>query len=75
MKVKSGSNVCIPVQDLKVLGYKKGKPVGLIGVTELSEDQKKQIIEQQEVGHNGNSAVSLLKLVGLHHYKNFKKNT
>lgn len=39
----------IPVQDLKVLGYKKGKPLGLVGVTELSEDQKKQIKEQQEV--------------------------
>ncbi|KAG7273194.1 hypothetical protein CRUP_019321 [Coryphaenoides rupestris] len=39
----------LSVQDLKVLGYKKGKPVGLIGVTELSEDQKKQIIEQQEM--------------------------
>ena len=41
--------VCVPVQDLKGLGYKKGKPLGLVGVTELSEDQKKQIKEQQEV--------------------------
>ena len=51
MKLKSGPNVCvcILVQDLKVLGYKKGKPLGLVGVTELSEDQKKQIKEQQEV--------------------------
>lgn len=31
------------------MGYKKGKPVGLVGVTELSEDQKKQLKEQQEV--------------------------
>ncbi|KPP63076.1 SURP and G-patch domain-containing protein 1-like [Scleropages formosus] len=31
------------------LGYKKGKPVGLVGVTELSEDQKKQLKEQQEM--------------------------
>lgn len=36
-------------QDLRGLGYKKGKPLGLVGVTELSEDQKKQIKEQQEV--------------------------
>lgn len=39
----------IPVQDLKGLGYEKGKPVGLVGVTELSEAQKKQLKEQQEV--------------------------
>lgn len=38
-----------PVQDLKGLGYEKGKPVGLVGVTELSEAQKKQLKEQQEV--------------------------
>lgn len=37
------------VQDLKGLGYEKGKPVGLVGVTELSEAQKKQLKEQQEV--------------------------
>ncbi|KAF4076425.1 hypothetical protein AMELA_G00214950 [Ameiurus melas] len=36
-------------QDLIGLGYKKGKPVGLVGVTELSEDQKKQLKEQQEM--------------------------
>ncbi|TNN78085.1 SURP and G-patch domain-containing protein 1 [Liparis tanakae] len=40
---------CLSVQDLKNLGYKKGKPLGLVGVTELSEDQKKQIKEQQEM--------------------------
>lgn len=38
-----------PVQDLKGLGYEKGKPVGLVGVTELSDAQKKQLKEQQEV--------------------------
>lgn len=37
------------VQDLKGLGYEKGKPVGLVGVTELSDAQKKQLKEQQEV--------------------------
>lgn len=37
-------------QELRGLGYKKGKPLGLVGVTELSEDQKRQIKEQQEVG-------------------------
>ncbi|KAM7400811.1 hypothetical protein PAMA_005134 [Pampus argenteus] len=36
-------------QELRGLGYKKGKPQGLVGVTELSEDQKKQIKEQQEM--------------------------
>ncbi|XP_056277462.1 SURP and G-patch domain-containing protein 1 isoform X2 [Pseudoliparis swirei] len=40
---------CLSVEDLKNLGYKKGKPLGLVGVTELSEDQKKQIKEQQEM--------------------------
>ncbi|XP_034412336.1 SURP and G-patch domain-containing protein 1 [Cyclopterus lumpus] len=39
----------LSAQDLKNLGYKKGKPLGLVGVTELSEDQKKQIKEQQEM--------------------------
>lgn len=39
----------VSAQDLKGLGYKKGKPLGLVGVTELSDDQKKQIKEQQEV--------------------------
>lgn len=41
--------VLLSVQDLKGLGYEKGKPVGLVGVTELSEAQKKQLKEQQEV--------------------------
>ncbi|KAM5192170.1 SURP and G-patch domain-containing protein 1 [Mantella aurantiaca] len=36
-------------QDLKGLGYDKGKPVGLVGVTELSDAQKKQLKEQQEM--------------------------
>ncbi|XP_076000925.1 SURP and G-patch domain-containing protein 1 isoform X2 [Genypterus blacodes] len=39
----------LSVQELRGLGYKKGKPLGLVGVTELSEDQKKQIKEQQEM--------------------------
>lgn len=39
----------VSAQDLRGLGYKKGKPLGLVGVTELSEDQKKQLKEQQEV--------------------------
>ncbi|KAM9844782.1 SURP and G-patch domain-containing protein 1 [Aulostomus maculatus] len=39
----------LSAQDLQGLGYKKGKPLGLVGVTELSEDQKKQIKEQQEM--------------------------
>ncbi|KAK1342473.1 hypothetical protein QTO34_015238 [Cnephaeus nilssonii] len=38
-----------PFQDLKGLGYEKGKPVGLVGVTELSDAQKKQLKEQQEM--------------------------
>ena len=37
------------VQDLKGLGYEKGKPVGPVGVTELSDAQKKQLNEQQEM--------------------------
>jgi hypothetical protein len=46
------------VQDLKGLGYEKGKPVGLVGVTELSDAQKKQLKEQQEVRPQaGNSAL------------------
>uniref|UniRef100_W5K5S5 SURP and G-patch domain containing 1 n=1 Tax=Astyanax mexicanus TaxID=7994 RepID=W5K5S5_ASTMX len=36
-------------QELRGLGYKKGKPIGLVGVTELSEDQKRQLKEQQEM--------------------------
>uniref|UniRef100_A0A1A7WXM6 SURP and G patch domain containing 1 n=1 Tax=Iconisemion striatum TaxID=60296 RepID=A0A1A7WXM6_9TELE len=39
----------LSAQELSGLGYKKGKPLGLVGVTELSEDQKKQIKEQQEM--------------------------
>ncbi|CAJ1072058.1 SURP and G-patch domain-containing protein 1 [Xyrichtys novacula] len=39
----------LSANDLQSLGYKKGKPLGLVGVTELSEDQKKQIKEQQEM--------------------------
>lgn len=39
----------LSAQELRGLGYKKGKPLGLVGVTELSEDQKKQLKEQQEV--------------------------
>ncbi|XP_012988470.2 SURP and G-patch domain-containing protein 1 isoform X2 [Esox lucius] len=40
---------CLSANDLRDLGYKKGKPVGLVGVTELSDDQKKQLKEQQEM--------------------------
>ncbi|XP_055006630.1 SURP and G-patch domain-containing protein 1 [Boleophthalmus pectinirostris] len=39
----------LSAQELKGLGYNKGKPLGLVGVTELSEDQKKQLKEQQEM--------------------------
>lgn len=39
----------LSAQELRGLGYKKGKPLGLVGVTELSDDQKRQIKEQQEV--------------------------
>ncbi|XP_015242226.1 PREDICTED: SURP and G-patch domain-containing protein 1 [Cyprinodon variegatus] len=39
----------LTAQELSGLGYKKGKPLGLVGVTELSEDQKRQIKEQQEM--------------------------
>ncbi|XP_028987475.1 SURP and G-patch domain-containing protein 1 isoform X2 [Betta splendens] len=39
----------LSAQELRGLGYKKGKPLGLVGVTELSEDQKKQLKEQQEM--------------------------
>lgn len=49
--------VCvIAAQELKGLGYQKGKPVGLVGVTELSDAQKIQIKEQQEV--NGGSMIN-----------------
>ncbi|XP_021469626.1 SURP and G-patch domain-containing protein 1 [Oncorhynchus mykiss] len=40
---------CLSVNELRDLGYKKGKPMGLVGVTELSDDQKKQLKEQQEM--------------------------
>ncbi|XP_034469835.1 SURP and G-patch domain-containing protein 1 [Hippoglossus hippoglossus] len=40
---------CLSAQELRGLGYKKGKPLGLVGVTELSEDQKKQLKEQQDM--------------------------
>ncbi|XP_063742190.1 SURP and G-patch domain-containing protein 1 isoform X2 [Eleginops maclovinus] len=40
---------CLSIQELRGLGYKKGKPQGLVGVTELSDEQKKQIKEQQEM--------------------------
>ncbi|XP_073788573.1 SURP and G-patch domain-containing protein 1 isoform X6 [Danio rerio] len=43
------STAALSVQELSSLGYKKGKPVGLVGVTELSDDQKKQLKEQQEM--------------------------
>ncbi|MEE6487917.1 hypothetical protein FKM82_015084 [Ascaphus truei] len=39
----------LTAQDLKGLGYEKGKPVGLVGVTELSDAQRKQLKEQQEM--------------------------
>uniref|UniRef100_A0A3P9L5Q8 SURP and G-patch domain containing 1 n=1 Tax=Oryzias latipes TaxID=8090 RepID=A0A3P9L5Q8_ORYLA len=39
----------LSAQELSGLGYKKGKPLGLVGVTELSEDQKRQLKEQQEM--------------------------
>ncbi|KAM8961600.1 SURP and G-patch domain-containing protein 1 [Pelodytes ibericus] len=39
----------LTAQDLRGLGYEKGKPVGLVGVTELSDAQKKQLKEQQEM--------------------------
>ncbi|XP_005476229.1 SURP and G-patch domain-containing protein 1 [Oreochromis niloticus] len=39
----------LSAQELRGLGYKKGKPLGLVGVTELSEDQKRQLKEQQEM--------------------------
>lgn len=39
----------LSVQELKGLGYTKGKPVGLVGVTELSDAQKQQLKEQQEM--------------------------
>ncbi|XP_057713928.1 SURP and G-patch domain-containing protein 1 [Corythoichthys intestinalis] len=49
MAVPDPNMPSLSAQDLQGLGYRKGKPVGLIGVTELSEDQKKQLKEQQEM--------------------------
>uniref|UniRef100_UPI00358E397D SURP and G-patch domain-containing protein 1 isoform X2 n=1 Tax=Myxine glutinosa TaxID=7769 RepID=UPI00358E397D len=46
---QDNSNVQTPALNLHDLGYSKGKPAGLVGVTELSEDQKKQLKEQQEM--------------------------
>lgn len=45
----ASSTPALTDQELSSLGYKKGKPVGLVGVTELSDDQKKQLKEQQEM--------------------------
>uniref|UniRef100_A0A2K6PAH8 SURP and G-patch domain containing 1 n=1 Tax=Rhinopithecus roxellana TaxID=61622 RepID=A0A2K6PAH8_RHIRO len=39
----------LSVQDLKGLGYEKGKAVGLVGVTELLDAQKQQLKQQQEM--------------------------
>ncbi|XP_041659191.1 SURP and G-patch domain-containing protein 1 isoform X2 [Cheilinus undulatus] len=47
--VQDANTPALSVNELKSLGYKKGKPLGLVGVTELSEDQKKQLKEQQEM--------------------------
>ncbi|KAM6989354.1 SURP and G-patch domain-containing protein 1 [Tautogolabrus adspersus] len=47
--VQDTNTPALSVNELKSLGYKKGKPLGLVGVTELSEDQKKQLKEQQEM--------------------------
>lgn len=61
------------VQDLKGLGYEKGKPVGLVGVTELSDAQKKQLKEQQEVRPQaGDSALPLDE--GLREYQCMSAN-
>ncbi|XP_059201197.1 SURP and G-patch domain-containing protein 1 [Centropristis striata] len=49
MNVPDPNTPSLSAQELRGLGYKKGKPLGLVGVTELSEDQKKQIKEQQEM--------------------------
>lgn len=49
MNLKSCDVMSVSAQELRGLGYKKGKPLGLVGVTELSEDQKRQLKEQQEV--------------------------
>ncbi|KAM4552517.1 SURP and G-patch domain-containing protein 1 [Odontesthes bonariensis] len=49
MNAQDPDTPSLSAQELSGLGYKKGKPLGLVGVTELSEDQKKQIKEQQEM--------------------------
>ncbi|XP_061588081.1 SURP and G-patch domain-containing protein 1 isoform X2 [Cololabis saira] len=47
--VQDPTTPSLSAQELSGLGYKKGKPLGLVGVTELSDDQKRQIKEQQEM--------------------------
>ncbi|XP_034039233.1 SURP and G-patch domain-containing protein 1 isoform X2 [Thalassophryne amazonica] len=49
LSVEDPNTPSLSAQELRGLGYKKGKPVGLVGVTELSEDQKRQLKEQQEM--------------------------
>lgn len=49
ISVAESSSPALSEQELNSLGYKKGKPVGLVGVTELSDEQKKQLKEQQEM--------------------------
>nr|XP_019954866.1 PREDICTED: SURP and G-patch domain-containing protein 1 [Paralichthys olivaceus] len=49
INVPDPNTPCLSAQELRGLGYKKGKPHGLVGVTELSEDQKKQLKEQQDM--------------------------
>lgn len=48
-EVQDPNAPALSANELQSLGYKKGKPLGLVGVTELSEEQKKQIKEQQEM--------------------------
>ncbi|XP_034974479.1 SURP and G-patch domain-containing protein 1 isoform X1 [Zootoca vivipara] len=48
-QAKDPSPTPLSVQDLKGLGYEKGKPAGLVGVMELSDAQRKQLKEQQEM--------------------------
>ncbi|XP_070774933.1 SURP and G-patch domain-containing protein 1 isoform X2 [Enoplosus armatus] len=49
INVPDANTPSLSAQELRGLGYKKGKPLGLVGVTELSEDQKRQLKEQQEM--------------------------
>ncbi|XP_071346848.1 SURP and G-patch domain-containing protein 1 [Trachinotus anak] len=49
INVPDPNTPALSAQELRGLGYKKGKPLGLVGVTELSEDQKRQLKEQQEM--------------------------